>query len=100
MFNTEGDFMGIGTDFMDTGMSSNVPVEMAKGPGRPERPFPLRPGSVFPGMFYSGGSGGFPMNDETDLIFLDNISHSSLPDYDAFAIMNALNFGASCACGG
>jgi hypothetical protein len=58
-------------------------MEMEGGPesGRPERPFPLRPGT----WFLHGLAQDFPVSDETDLIFADNI----ITGDDAFKIFGA-----------
>jgi len=60
-------------------MFSNMPGRMENDPGRPERPFPLRPGGGFDKSFASNVSNeyeSFPVTDETDFILMrsDNIS--------------------------
>lgn len=56
-------------------------------PGKPERPFPLRPGTGFERGFLLDAEGEFPVTDETDLIliYVDNISCG----HATFEILNA-----------
>ena len=52
-------------------MNESYTTETEGGPesGRPERPFPLRPGTWLSAV----PAQSFPMRDETDLIFANNI---------------------------
>ena len=84
MLKFEGDFMMEGIGFMDMGMFSNSPNEMAKDPGRPERPFPLRPGNGFDKGFASEESDRPPVTDDDFIFYAANISniHIHLDDWN------------------
>jgi hypothetical protein len=84
----EGDFMmdglgfiDTGIIFMETGMLSNPAVEATKDPGRPERPFPLRPGSGFDKGLVPGvtpiaieDEGRPPVTDDDFIFYAANIN--------------------------
>lgn len=54
-------------------------------PQKPERPFPLRPGTGFAAGFLQDD--GYPVKDENDLIYMGNNLWGRLVNHDAFMVI-------------